>query len=63
MSSEEPEPFSSTLTGKIFASGATPTTPTPLPRTAAMVPATWVPCSSPLFCPSGPRKSPLPQGR
>ena len=40
MSSEEPEPASSTLTGRIFALGATPTTPTPLLRTAATVPAT-----------------------
>jgi hypothetical protein len=30
--------------GRIFASGAMPAIPTPLPASAAIVPATWVPC-------------------
>src|SRR6266545_7373847 len=48
----------------IFAAGATPAIPTPLPVAAAAMPDTCVPCTSaaaPL--PSGPLQSPLPHGR
>jgi hypothetical protein len=42
-SGSAPSAFS-TRTGMIFASGATPATPVPLPVTAAAMPATCVPC-------------------
>jgi hypothetical protein len=46
MSSYAPLPSSSTLTGMILASGATPAMPTPLLVAAAAMPDTWVPCAS-----------------
>ncbi len=62
MSSKEPLPSSSTFTGMIYASGATPAMPMPLLVAAAAMPATWVPWLSEGWAtPSGPFQSPLPQ--
>ncbi len=45
VSESYPLPFaSSTRTGRIVTSGATPETPAPLPVSAPIVPATCVPC-------------------